>query len=232
MHLSGANEGNTMMDEIPTSELCERYAALYPGAITDVLDDRGYRDQTLSADIDPVTDEMTTAGIAYPCRGRPSRSVDEDDNIRKILRMLRDAPEHAVVTYETNAHNSAQIGELSVECLIANGCRGAVLDGGVRDLSLILQNDFPVFSQFRTPADAVPRWELLDWDVPAVVGGVEVRPGDVVVGDIDGVVVVPEPVAVDVLREAEELADTEDIVRETVSAGGDPVKAYENHGVF
>ena len=125
MYLSGANEGETMMDEIPTSELCERYAALYPGAITDVLDDRGYRDQTLSADIDPVTDEMTTAGIAYPCRGRPSRSVDEDDNIRKILRMLRDAPEHAVVTYETNAHDSAQIGELiDAGADIVGGCCG------------------------------------------------------------------------------------------------------------
>lgn len=221
-----------MTGRITTSELCDRYAALYPGAIADVLDDRGYRDQTLSADIDPVTDGMLMSGIAYPCRGRPSRSVDEDENIRNILAMLRDAPEDAVVTYETNARDSAQIGELSVEQLLANGCRGAVLDGGVRDLSLILQNDFPVFSRFRTPADAVPRWQLLEWNVPAVVGGVEVCPGDVVVGDVDGVVVVPESVAIEVLREAEELADAEDVIRETVRSGGDPVEAYEEHGVF
>lgn len=221
-----------MIENVPTDELCDRYAALYPGAVTDVLDDRGYTDQTLAADIDPVTDEMTVAGIAYPCRGRPNRNVDEDENVRNILKMLRDAPENAVVTYETNATDSAQIGELSVECLLARGCRGAVLDGGVRDLSYILENDFPVFTAFRTPADAVPRWEILDWDTTVVVGGVEVSPGDVVVGDVDGVVVVPEDVAVEVLEEAENLADTENHVREAVRAGGDPVEAYEEYGVF
>jgi regulator of RNase E activity RraA len=148
--------------------------------------------------------------------------------------MLGDAPEHAVVTYETNtpAADSSQIGELSVECLLARGCRGAVLDGGVRDVSFILDNDLPVFSAFRTPADAVPRWELESWDEPAVVGGVTVEPGDVVVGDVDGVVVVPEAIAADVLREAESLADTENHVRDAVRAGEDPLDAYEEFGVF
>ena len=221
-----------MVDDIPTAELCERYAALYPGAVTDVLDDMGYPDQTLAAGIGPITDDMTVAGIAYPCRGRPNRSVDEDQNVRKILQMLRDAPEHAVVTYETNATASAQIGELSVECLLANGCRGAVLDGGVRDLSYILENDFPVFTRFRTPADAVPRWELLEWDTTVVVGGVEVAPGDVVVGDLDGVVAVPGDLATDVLEEAEALASTENQIRTVVREGGDPVAAYDEYGVF
>jgi len=221
-----------MTDDGTTEELCDRYAAMYPGAITDVLDDRGLTDQTLAAGIDPVTTDMAMAGVAYPCRGRPNRSVDEDDNIRNILRMLRDAPAEAVVTYETNATDSAQIGELSVECMLARECRGAVLDGGVRDLSYILENDFPVFTAFRTPADAVPRWEILEWDTTAVVGGVEVSPGDVVVGDIDGVVVVPEEIAVDVLEEAEELANTENHVRADVREGGDPVAAYEEYGVF
>ena len=221
-----------MTRDIPTEELCDRYAALYPGAVTDVLDDMGYTDQTLAPGIDPVTDDMTVAGIAYPCRGRPNRNVDEDENVRNILKMLRDAPEHAVVTYETNATDSAQIGELSVECLLANGCRGAVLDGGVRDLSYILENDFPVFTRFRTPADAVPRWQILDWDTSVVIGGVEVTPGDVLVGDVDGVVAVPERHAVEVLEEAEALANTENHTRAAVRDGGDPVEAYDEYGVF
>jgi regulator of RNase E activity RraA len=221
-----------MTHDVPTAELCDRYGALYPGAITDVLDDRGLTDQTLSPDIDPVTPGMTVAGVAYPCRGRPTRGLDEEENVRNILKMLRDAPEHAVVAYETNATDSAQLGELSVECLLARNCRGAVLDGGVRDLSYVLENDFPVFTSFRTPADAVPRWELLEWDTTAVVGGVEVSPGDVVVGDVDGVVVVPEGIALSVLEEAETLADTETRVRAHVREGGDPVEAYDEYGVF
>jgi 4-hydroxy-4-methyl-2-oxoglutarate aldolase len=221
-----------MTGDIPTTELCDRYASLYPGAITDVLDDMEYEDQTLDPGIGPLKDHMTTAGIAYPCVGRPNRSVDNEKNVRNILQMLGDAPEDAVVIYETNAMDSAQIGELSVECLMVNGCRGAVLDGGARDLDYILQNDFPVFTRFRTPADAVPRWELLEWDTEAVVGGVEVSPGDVVVGDVDGVVVVPREIAEEVLLEAEELAETEDEVRDAVRDGVHPVDAYEEYEVF
>lgn len=221
-----------MADEIPTAELCDRYAELYPGAITDVLDDRGYEDQTLDYEINPLRDEMSLAGVAYPCVGRPNRGLDEEENIRNILKMLGGAPAESVVMYETNAKDSAHIGELSVECLMANGCRGAVLDGGVRDLDYILRNDFPLFTRYRTPADAVPRWEILDWDTDAVVGGVEVSPGDVVVGDVDGVVVVPREIATDVLREAEDLADTENHVRDAVRDGVHPLDAYEEYGVF
>lgn len=221
-----------MTGDLSRKELCDRYAALYPGAVTDVLDDLGYEDQTMTARIDPVQDTMAMAGIAYPCVGRPNRNVDEDENVRNILRMLGDAPPEAAVVYETNARESAQIGELSVETLLARACRGAVLDGGVRDLSLILENDFPVFASFRTPADAVPRWELLEWNTDVVVGGVDVSPGDIVIGDIDGVVVVPEDIALPVLEEAEDLADTEDDVRAAVRDGRDPVDAYEEFGVF
>ncbi len=221
-----------MTDDIPTRQLCDRFADLYPGAITDVMDDRGYLDQVLNPDINPVRDHMRLAGIAYPCRGRPNRNVDEDENIRNILKMLRDAPEHSVVTYETHSDASSQLGELSVECLIARNCRGAVIDGGVRDLSYILDNDFPVFTRFHTPADAIPRWELLEWNTGAVVGGVEIQPGDVLVGDVDGVVAVPADIAEEVLREAEELAETENHVRKAVRKGGDPLEAYDEYGVF
>lgn len=221
-----------MSDEIQTSELCDRYSALYPGAIADVLDDRGYQDQTVDPEIGPVTPDRSTAGIAFPCVGRPNRSVDPEANIRAFLEMLGVVPEHAVLVYETNATDSAQIGELSVECLLATGCRGAVLDGGARDVAYVLENDFPLFTRYLTPADAIPRWELLEWGTRAVVGGVDVSPGDMVVGDVDGVVVVPETISAEVLRDAEALAETEDEVRRAVREGVDPLEVYERHGVF
>lgn len=60
-----------------------------------------------------------------------------------------------------------------------------------------------MFTSYVTPEDSVPRWELLDWDCDLVVGGVSISPGDVIVGDMDGVVVVPRKMAVEVLRAAE-----------------------------
>lgn len=192
----------------------------------------GYEDQTLNTKITALRDSMSFAGIAYPCVGRPNRGVDEEENIRNILRMLGDAPADSVVMYETNASDSAHIGELSIECLVANNCRGAVLDGGARDLDFILQNEFPLFTRYRTPADAVPRWEILDWDTDAVVGGVVVSPGDVVLGDVDGIVIVPREIANQILREAEDLANNEDRVRDAVRNGVHPLKAYEEFGIF
>lgn len=220
------------MSDPALGDLCDRYEQLYPGAVVDVLDDRGYEDQTLSPDIAPLRDGMTTAGIAYPVVGRPNRSVDPDENMRAILRMLGDAPEHAVLTYQTNDDRAAHLGELSVVSLKAQGARGAVIDGGVRDVAYILDEAFPVFSRYRTPADAVPRWEILEWGTDAVVGGVEVSAGDVVLGDHDGVVVVPEAIRASVLEEAEELADTENEVREAVRSGTAPLDAYDEYGVF
>lgn len=221
-----------MADSIETSELCERYEQIYTGALTDVMDERGFADQTLDPSIAPLTDGMRTAGIAYPVVGRPNRDVDDEENIRNLLRMFGEAPENSVLVYDTNAERSAQIGELSVTSLKARGCRGAVVDGGARDVAYILERDFPVFARYNTPADAVPRWEILEWDVGTVVGGVEVTPGDVVVGDVDGVVVVPAAVKEAVLREAESLVDTENEVRDAVRDGELPIDAYEKYGEF
>lgn len=221
------------MSDPSLAELSERYEALYPGAVVDVLDDRGFTDQTMRPEIEPLRDEMTTAGVAYPVVGRPNRSVDPDENMREILRMLGEAPEHAVVAYQTNDTGvAAHLGELSVVSLKARNVQGAVLDGGVRDVSYILDEEFPVFSRYRTPADAVPRWEILEWGTTAVVGGVEVNAGDVIVADVDGVVVVPESVRLSVLEEAEDLAATENEVRDAVRAGTPPLDAYDEYGVF
>lgn len=217
---------------IPTGELCDRFAQLYPGVVADSLDEMGYDDHVLPHSITPLTNEMATAGIAYPVVGEPDPSVEYDANLRRILAMLGDAPEHGVLTVESGGDTAAQLGELSTTALANRGCRGAVIDGGVRDVSFILDQSFPVFSRYRTPADAPPRWRLVDWNVPVEIGDVEVRPGDVLVGDVDGVVRVPQDVAEEVLDAAEAMADTESTVREAVEGGTDPLAAYEEFGKF
>lgn len=221
-----------MADTPSERELCERYASLYPGAVTDVLDEMGHLDQTMDPSIAPLDREMTTAGIAYPVVGRPNDDLDPDENIRNIVTMFSDVPENAVLTYQTDDDVAAHIGELSVTALKEAGCRGAVVDGGARDVDYILNRDLPVFARYNTPADAVPRWEILDWDVTATVGGIEVSPGDVVLGDVDGVVVIPREVAVDVLEAAERVVNTENEVRAAVLDGVTPLDAYEEHGKF
>ena len=214
------------------SDLCDRYGRLHPGAVADSLDALGYERRTLSNEIGPLTAEARLAGLAFPVRGHPDPRADYDGNIERFLRMLGDAPEQSVVAYETNDDEAAHLGELSTTALAAGGCRGAVVDGGVRDVRFVLEQEFPVFSRYTTPADAPPRWRLDEWNVPARVGSVEVRPGDVLVGDIDGVVCVPSDVAEDVLERAESKAGIEDEVREAVREGMAPLDAYHEFGTF
>lgn len=219
-------------EELSITELCDRFTDIYTGAITDTLDELGYEDQTLDPEITPLTRSMSFAGIAFPIRGQPNRTIEPEQNIRTILEMLGDAPEHAVLMYNTNDEDSAHIGELTTTALQNRGCRGAVIDGGARDTSFIVDQGFPVFRRYDTPADCVYRWEIIDWDISTVVGGVNVQPGDIVVGDPNGVVVIPRGIATDVYQQAQERVSSENRVRDAVENGVAPLEAYDEYGAF
>jgi regulator of RNase E activity RraA len=216
-----------------TGDLARRFSSLYTGVLTDVLDRHGFLQQTLPADIAPLRPRMRLAGPVYPVLGRPHPGHDYDRSIRRILEMLGSVPRGSVAVYETNDRAAAHLGELSVVSLASRGCAGAVIDGGARDTEYILREDFPVFSRYVTPQDCVPRWELLaHGDVTIVVGGVRVSPGDWIVGDRDGLVVVPGGRVRDILREAEEKVATENAIRDSVRSGALPLDAYERFGTF
>ena len=220
------------MDKFEPSELCDRYEQLYTGLITDVLDSIGYKDQTMDPKIQPIDRSQTVAGLAFPAIGRQNRSVDYDEQIRRFLQMLGEAPENSCLILSANAEDSAQIGELTTTALATQNCRGIISDGGIRDTQAVLDQGYPVFTRYRTPADSIHRWELFDWDCTVAVGGVEISPGDLIFADIDGVVVVPGNLAEDVLIEAEEMQATEDSVRAAIKNGHSPEEAYDRHGTF
>ena len=219
------------MSAIP--ELAGRFFALYTGALTDVLDRQGYLQQTLPPELLPLRPGMRLAGPAYPILGRPHPGHDYDTSIRKILEMLGSVTPGSVAVYQTNDRASAHLGELSVISLASRGCAGAVIDGGARDADYILREGFPVFSRYVTPQDCVPRWELLaHGDVTVVIGGVRIAPGDWIVGDVDGIVVVPGERIEEILAEAEAKVATENEIRDAVRAGTLPLDAYERFGTF
>jgi 4-hydroxy-4-methyl-2-oxoglutarate aldolase len=216
-----------------TSELARRFSSLYTGALTDVLDRHGYLQQTLPPELLPLRRGMRLAGPVYPVLGRPHPGHDYDISIRRILAMLGSVPPGSVAVYQTNDRASAHLGELSVISLASRGCAGAVIDGGARDADYILREGFPVFSRYVTPQDCVPRWELLaHGDVTIVVGGVQVAPGDWIVGDEDGLVVVPAGALEEALAEAEAKMATENEIRDAVRDGTLPLDAYERFGTF
>jgi regulator of RNase E activity RraA len=214
-------------------DLAERCLTIYTAAIADVLDRRGLTSQTLPPELLPLQEGMRLAGPAYPIKGQPAAGADYDISLRKVLEMLGSVPAGHVSVYQTGDRETAHLGELSVTALKARGVAGAVIDGGCRDVAFILRESFPVFCRHTTPQDSTGRWTLAGHgDIEVEVGGVRVAPGDLIVGDRDGIVVVPAAIAQSVILEAEHKAETESEIRIAVRSGMSPLEAYEKFGVF
>jgi regulator of RNase E activity RraA len=209
-----------------------RFLAIYTAALADILDERGLHSQVLPPSIRPLAPGLRLAGPAFTVSGRPAESTDYDAALRKVLRMLGEVPSGHVAVYACNQDVSAHLGELSVTSLKARGAAGCVLHGGCRDVRFILEEGFPVFASHLTPDDSTYRWELEATQAPIEIGGVRIEPGDWIVGDDDGVVVVPAALAEEVLVEAERKAATESEIRVAVREGLPPLEAYERFGTF
>lgn len=214
--------------------LPRRFARMYTAAITDVMDQMGLLRQTLPHAIRPLTPDMRLAGYAFPARGRPFRGKpgDRDATLRRFLAMLGAVPADSVFVLASNDSEAAHFGELSAEWFRARRVRGAVIDGSTRDAAHISRVRFPTFVRYRSPQDSVPRWRVADWGQPVTIGGVRIALGDVVVGDLDGVVVVPRRVAHEILTRCERLVSTENRVRTALRRGMTPLAAYEKFGSF
>jgi 4-hydroxy-4-methyl-2-oxoglutarate aldolase len=210
----------------------ERFAAIYTAALADIMDARGLRSQTLPTSIRPLEPGSRLAGPAYTIKGRPAETVDYDSALRAVLTLLGSVPEEHVAVYACEHDFSAHLGELSVTALKRRHVAGCVLDGGCRDIRFIRDEGFPVFCRYVTPEDSTWRWEVADTQVPVTIGRVRITPGDWIVGDDDGVVVVPFEIAERVLTEAEEKAATENEVRAAIREGISPLAAYEEFGTF
>jgi 4-hydroxy-4-methyl-2-oxoglutarate aldolase len=214
-------------------ELIERLAAIpYTGAVSDILDEMGRHNQSLPSAIRALVPGQTLAGRAMTLRGEPTESEDPDLIFVPFLKMLGDIRPGDVLVYQTNDDFAAHLGELSSETAKFRGARGAVIDGGARDTEYMVRLGFPVFSRYRTMRDIRGRWRLVEYNVPITVGGVAINPGDLVLGDRDGVLTIPREIAAEVITKAEEVVHTENLVRKAILEGMLPLDAYNKFGRF
>jgi regulator of RNase E activity RraA len=114
----------------------------------------------------------------------------------------------------------------------AKGATGVVIAGGVRDTPEILALGFACFRRYHSPLTAVYRYDITDFGVPIRIGGVALAPGDYVLGDVDGVLVVPQAAIDEVIARAASVREREDIVRQALDEGGSIRELFEQHRVF
>jgi 4-hydroxy-4-methyl-2-oxoglutarate aldolase len=214
------------------TDLRSRLLALYTGAVADVLDAGGRRDQVLPPDIQPVTLSMKVAGPAFPGMGLPTDDITHNDT-HKRLAMLESVKPGSVSIWACGGHSgSAHWGEIMSRSVMERGCVGAVVDGGLRDTDFILGFGFPVFCRFRSPASSIGRWDIVDWDCEIAIGETTIRPGDWVFGDVDGVVVIPADIVEDVLMESERKVAKEELMRSELDRGEPISDVFGRHGSF
>ena len=192
----------------------------------------GLEDGILPNDIQPVDPELPVVGKVWNCSGVMVEGSTQDESLLSWTGMLSAAPSGSVVVCQPNDSTIAHMGELSAETLKFRGVKGYVVDGGNRDTDFILKLGFPVFCRYLTPSDIVGRWQVQTMGEPVVIGGVRICTGDYLVGDRDGVVVIPASAASDVAMRVDEVMNTENELRNMILSGMDPQEAYLKYQRF
>ncbi len=169
-------------------------------AVDKLAGKRGYMDHAIK----PRINEKRIAGPAVTVLEGPTSEIVPPQHALDLIDSA-DAGSVMVIGIDGEA-NVAIWGGLMTAGAYARRFEGAVLDGGVRDILEIRRDyDFPVFSRSASPGTTLGRFKTLGANIPVVCGGIEVHPGDIIVGDVDGVVVVPKALAAEVLKMAQEI---------------------------
>jgi len=200
-----------------------RYLRVDTATVADVLDVLGLPDQGLAPGFAPYPSAAgRMGGWAYTIRGKMARYAGSGDP--RKMKAVDGAGRGEVTVWSGEGRGVCFFGELIALGMKRRGCAGALVDGGIRDIEWIGRQRFPVYARYRTPVQSIGRWKVTAWQVPVDLPGatsrrVEVQPGDFVLADTDGVIVVPARVAEKVLLEAERLTKKEIRIRRELDRG-------------
>jgi 4-hydroxy-4-methyl-2-oxoglutarate aldolase len=208
--------------------------SLYAAVLSDVLDGLGYRHQVLPPGVRPLDEGVVLCGRARTGLYRDVYHVPPGHNPYELEIALIDdlKPGEVPVLGCGSSGRIAPWGELLTTASIARGAHGCVTDGLVRDVRAIRELRFPVFHGGIGPLDSKGRGEVCAIDVPIECAGVTVNPGDLVFGDADGLVVVPQPVVTQTVRNALEKVEGEDRTRDELKQGARLADVFKKYGVL
>jgi 4-hydroxy-4-methyl-2-oxoglutarate aldolase len=209
--------------------LCAR--ELYTPVVGDILDGLGFTHQFLPQPIQPLREEMKLAG-----RAMPVVMIDvfgkQKHPFGKLTEALDQLQPGEIYLASSGDMRCAYWGEILTATAKKRGAAGAVIDGFHRDTPKVLEQNWPVFSRGRFAQDSAVRTQVVDFRCSIEIGQVTAQPGDLVFGDLDGVVVVPKNVETEVIERALEKARGEKLVRKEIEAGMSSTAAFKKYGIL
>lgn len=212
---------------------------LYSAVLGDILDKMGYIHQFLPQKIQPIEQDMVVAGRAMPVLEADAfeELSDGQNPIMKkpfglMLEALDDLKEDEVYICSGASPFYALVGELMCTRMQILKAAGAVVNGFHRDTKGILELGFPCFSYGRYAQDQAPRGKVIDYRVPIEMEGVRIEPGDIIFGDLDGVLVIPRKIEKEVIQKAYEKATGEKMVAEAIRSGMGAKESFDRHGIM
>ena len=213
---------------------------LFSAVVGDVMDKQGYQHQFLPPQIRPLQDDMLVAGRAMPVLeadtfgetvgGTSNKLMEKPFGL--MLEALDDLKRNEVYLCTGASPRYALWGELMSTRAAGLGAAGAVVDGYARDTKGIIAMNFPTFCYGSYAQDQGPRGKVIDFRLPIEIKGVSIRPGDIVIGDIDGVCVVPQEDEVEIISLAIEKARGEKLVKKAIEGGMSACEAFKKFGIM
>ena len=216
-----------------SSELFEEMKQkLFSAVIADALDGCGYRDQILRHDIRPLYPDAVAVGRALTVLSVDVYEIPDEPYKLELEAVDALKPGDVMVAQTNGTKRSSLWGELLSTAAEVRGAQGAVIDGFTRDSQAIAAMGFPLFVRGIAPYDSKGRSDVIAYNTTIECGGVKVCPGDLVFGDFDGVVVVPQAVEDQALKAAFEKAAEEKEVREALKNGMSATTAFQKYGIL
>lgn len=216
--------------DVALCEYVEKH--LYTAVVSDALDHLGVRHQAMREYLRPVYPQATFAGWARTISCSDVYHLPSDPYGVEIAAVDSLLPGEVAVIGTQKSQRNAPWGELLSTAALARGARGAVIDGLVRDVRKIEALGFPVFAAGIKPVDSMGRGIVTDFNVPVECGEVIVFPGDLVVADADGIVVVPGKLVKETIELAKDKVEREDGSRAELSKGAYLRQVFDKYGVL
>jgi 4-hydroxy-4-methyl-2-oxoglutarate aldolase len=228
-----SNQINGSSSAKPKAELLDRIQeTLYTAVISDALDELGIRHQAMREYLRPMLPDAVYAGWARTILCRDVYQISGKPYDLEIEALDSILPDEVVVVSTGSSVRNAPWGELLSTAALTRGARGAVIDGLVRDVKKIIALGFPVHATGIKPVDSQGRGEVAEYNVPVECGGVLVYPGDLVVADYDGVVVVPSAAVDQTINLASDKVTRENHSRNDLRNGAYLRDVFQKYGVL